>query len=404
MRRLRAQRVFVIFIAVVYILLASTTSLIAAAPSSANNAYAVLGVSRSASQKDIQKAYRRQCLKLHPDKNTHLSPNERQRCEVRFKLVQEAYSAIGDEQERRSYDLRERYGDFGGKSSSSFRPSGRSSSFSTPFGGRGRAGDPNLEDFFRAFAGQSGPSVFFTRGPDGQPRFGVRRSFPTGPADFVPNASGSSFKSIYKQKVNVPLEKLFTGAEVEFQLVDNVWTRWRAAIRGKIIYLSLYQGLLYSLPIMRTSKALAGIIGLFVAHVTLPKPDPMQSYLSTLPKGSKQVRVRFQQKRNDQPEIVFEVHEAPHKRYQRHGDSLKTFVKITRSQAEKGCVKRIPPLDPKREPITITIPPNITYGEELCVPGEGWPTGEADVTGDLIVRVEIQKGRGGRRETRKKQS
>jgi len=371
---------------------------------SSRNPYTILGVSRTASQKEIQKAYRQQCLRLHPDKNTHRSLHERERCEILFKQVQQAYSMIGDEEERRSYDLHERYGPFTGSGMNRARSDSAAS-----FGGPRRrttttastTGDPTMDDFFRFFT-QSGPSVFFTQEFDGRPRFGVRTAFPTGPAtDFV--ASGLSLKSIYKQKVQVPLEQLYTGVvDMEFTLVDNLWLRWRAAIRGKIVYVALYQGMLYSMPIIRTNKIVAAIVGLFIAHITLPKPDPTQSYISTLPKGTKVSSVRFRQNRNDQPEVIFEIQEAPHKCYRREGDNLWTFVKITSSEAERGCTKEIPPLDPNQSPILLSIPPNTTPDDELCLRGMGWPTGNEDSYGDLFVRIIVQKDRVGKREGRRR--
>ena len=365
-----------------------------AAPGNPKNPFHILGVTRNSSQKDIQKRYKTLCLKYHPDKNVHLStPKERQRCEEMFKEVQNAYSQIGDEQARRSYDFQERYG-LGGSSASPF--SGRSSS--TP------AFDP--DSFFRSFP-MSGPSVYFSRGADGRPRFGVRRSYPsnTHPTGFgVPGASNSSFKSIYKQKVQVPLEQLYTGSQVEFHLVDNVWTRWRAAFRGKIIYLSIYQGLMYSLPVVRTSRVVAAIVGLFIAHITLPKPDPEQTYVSKLPrgiKGNNGSKVRFQPSRYDEPEVIFEILEATHPRYSRIDNDLHTTVQITRQEAERGCTKRIAALDPSQDAIVVEIPPQAASGSRIRIRGEGWPTRNADIHGDLLVKVEIKKGKGKKREKRK---
>jgi DnaJ-class molecular chaperone len=365
----------------------------------AKSPYTILGVSPSASRQEIQKAYRQQCLRLHPDKNTNRSPKERAQCEALFKEVQEAYSIIGDDQGRRSFDLHEQYGAFSGNAYS--QPSSTSGDYSRFFQERRTTGDPTMDAFFRAFA-QSGPSVYFARGPEGRPRFGVRRTFPSGPADFVPSANGLSFRSIYKQKVKVPLEKLYTGTEIEFHVVDNIWIRWRGAIRGKIVFLLFYQGLLYSIPLFRTSKVLACIVCLFITHINLPQPDPMQSFLSTLPKGTTQTSVVFQQKRSDQPEVIFEIYEAPHKRYRREGDNLRTFVKITRREAEAGCTKEIPSLDPDQSPITISIPPNTVNRMELCIHGKGWPTGTAETYGDLFVRVDIKEDRGLKRGKHKK--
>lgn len=61
--------------------------------------YAVLGVARDASEKDIQKAYRKLARELHPDAN----PGDA-RAEERFKEVTAAYDVIGSPETRSQYD------------------------------------------------------------------------------------------------------------------------------------------------------------------------------------------------------------------------------------------------------------------------------------------------------------
>ncbi|MDP6056589.1 MAG: J domain-containing protein [Dehalococcoidia bacterium] len=63
------------------------------------NYYDMLGVNRSASDKDIKAAYRRMARKLHPDVN----PND-ERAQDQFKKVNEAYEVVGDPARRKDYD------------------------------------------------------------------------------------------------------------------------------------------------------------------------------------------------------------------------------------------------------------------------------------------------------------
>ena len=60
--------------------------------------YDVLGVSRDASQEDIQRAYRKLARTYHPDVNK--DPG----AEDRFKDISEAYDVLSDPQTRRRYD------------------------------------------------------------------------------------------------------------------------------------------------------------------------------------------------------------------------------------------------------------------------------------------------------------
>ena len=60
--------------------------------------YAVLGVSKDAAKKEIQKAFQQKARKLHPDVNKEPDAEER------FKEVSEAYAVLSDEQKRARYD------------------------------------------------------------------------------------------------------------------------------------------------------------------------------------------------------------------------------------------------------------------------------------------------------------
>ncbi|MBP8646274.1 MAG: J domain-containing protein [Syntrophobacteraceae bacterium] len=99
--------------------------------------YQVLGVSPEASIEDIKKAYRKQALETHPDRNPH-DPG----AEDRFKKISEAYGVLMDSKKRAQYDEYRRfgmYGSYGGPS---------------PRTGFGYSQEEIFRDFFSSRQGQ----------------------------------------------------------------------------------------------------------------------------------------------------------------------------------------------------------------------------------------------------------
>ena len=63
--------------------------------------YAILGVPKTAAEKDIKSAYRKLARKWHPDQN----PTKQHEAEEKFKDIQEAYEVLGDAEKRKKYDV-----------------------------------------------------------------------------------------------------------------------------------------------------------------------------------------------------------------------------------------------------------------------------------------------------------
>ena len=112
--------------------------------------YEVLGVARTAGEREIAGAYRKLAIKYHPDSN----PGDEDATE-RFKEAAEAYEVLGDAEKRSLYDQRGH------------------AAFS---GGGQHAGFSDVEDIFSAFGDIFGGGIFSDIfGGGGQRRRGPRR-------------------------------------------------------------------------------------------------------------------------------------------------------------------------------------------------------------------------------------
>jgi len=200
------------------------------------NYYKILGISRTASEDDIKKAYRKLALKYHPDKNK--APG----AEERFKEVAEAYEVLSDKRKR---DIFDQYGEeglkggLGGTGGSTQSPG--MSNFSYTF-----HGDPRAT--FAQFFGSANPfESFFSMGGGMGQQSG--RFFPEGEEmdvddpfinlGFGGRHPGGTFRSqsfnmhgpgMAKDKVqdhpiehdlNVSLEEVLKGNEFFFIFMEN---------------------------------------------------------------------------------------------------------------------------------------------------------------------------------------
>lgn len=62
--------------------------------------YSILGVKKTATKKDIKKAYRKLAMRWHPDKNR----DKKEESELMFKKISEAYKVLFDDTKRKEYD------------------------------------------------------------------------------------------------------------------------------------------------------------------------------------------------------------------------------------------------------------------------------------------------------------
>ncbi|HIE83828.1 MAG TPA: hypothetical protein EYQ00_08300 [Dehalococcoidia bacterium] len=143
------------------------------------NAYETLGVSPTASDDEIKKAYRRLALECHPDRNPTTA------AETKFKNVGEAYSVLSNPQKKQEHDARLHMGNAGSSRHINH-------------------GDPMWEQFFNGgFGGQEWNEMFGQR--SGQ----HSRDWPPQQRDFRRTANTSA---------TLTLEEAFNGVKRSFMV------------------------------------------------------------------------------------------------------------------------------------------------------------------------------------------
>ena len=164
--------------------------------------YKTLGVSKSADEKEIKKAYRKLARQYHPDKN----PGDNT-AEEKFKEINEAYEVLSDSEKRKMYDQ------FGSQWQQYQRTGGNPNDFWSQWAGqqggeRGQSRTVGQEEFSQMFGGAGGFSDFFETlfgGSGGRPS-GDFRGF--GEQNFARQARPRS----QEHTLQITLEEAFHGS------------------------------------------------------------------------------------------------------------------------------------------------------------------------------------------------
>ena len=292
--------------------------------------YKILGVPRTADEKELKKAFRKLAQQYHPDKN----PGDKE-AERKFKEINEAHTVLSDADKRGKYDK------FGAQWEQYSRAGGRPEDFNWGgMGGGGGAQSHSLspEELEQIF-GNSGFSSFFdslfggsnTGGGMGGRRSGTRTRSGTG-VGFDPY-SGVARQSTQEVAVQVTLEEAFLGSTRQLLSAD---------------------GTRFDVNIPRGVKS-----------------------------GSK-VRMRGAAGRGD---ILLNVEVLPHAQYTREEDNLRLRVPVDLYTAVLGGEVRVSSLD---KTVVLTIPAGTQGGKLFRLRGLGMPNlKQPDQRGDLLAEVTI---------------
>jgi len=339
--------------------------------------YAILGVSRDASEEEIKRAFRRLAKKYHPDRNKGNKEAER-----RFKEINEAHSILTDKEKRAQYD---RFGTVRDKGFTG-------ATFWEQFGARG--GRPRAERFSWSDLGDLGEifSQFFRR----ESPFGsrARRGGPVRGDDL-------------HATVEVPFDLAVNGGRM-MTTVAGVFpcracggsgarpgTRAQPCpeCNGTGTVQDLQGAFAFSRPCPRCYGRGEIITAPCARCNGTGQEDGVRRYNVRIPKGVRDgQRIRLagqgQPGRDGGPpgDLIVEVRVAPHPQFRREGNDVHSDVYVDMVQAALGTSVEV---ETVRGRVKLTIPAGTQPGARLRLRGRGI-TGADGRTGDHYVQVRVR--------------
>ncbi len=327
--------------------------------------YEILGISRTAREEEIKKAYRKLALKYHPDRN----PNDKD-AEERFKEAAEAYEVLRDREKRQIYD---RFGHEG-------------------LEGRGFRGFAGFEDIFSSFGDIFEDFFGFSTRGSRRPR----------------SRQGNSLR----YDIELTLEEAFQGKEEEivFNRLDKCNTCSGSGIKPGS-----------RTQVCTTCQGRGQVIrsqGFFQISTTCPACHGQGEIISDpCMECNGEGRVRVERRINvkippgvdtgsqlrlsgeGQPgeyggppgDLFIVIHVRSHDFFERKDEDLMCEIPISFVQAALGDSVIIPVLGNNDHEYELKIPQGTQPGDVIRVPGKGMPRlNEADKRGDLYVRINVR--------------
>jgi DnaJ-class molecular chaperone len=295
--------------------------------------YDVLGVPRSASEKDIRQAYRKLARQYHPD----LNPNDKQ-AETRFKEIGQAYEVLSDAEKRKSYD---RWGhDFEKIEQARKAGAGTGATGSTgPFGAGGYSSGP----FTWTSTGGSGFGGGSTGTIDDEGLGSLFDQILGGMGRGAGRRGGPARGEDYDHPVSLTLEEAFNGATRLIQITP-------ASGIPQTIEAKIPPGVSDGQRVRIAGKGGPGIGG----------GAPGDLYLV--------------------------VSVKPHPRFKREGDDLTVTVDVPLYTAVLGGEVLVPTVKGSR--LALRIGPETENGQRIRLAGQGMPKA-GGARGDLYAEVRI---------------
>ncbi len=342
--------------------------------------YDVLEINREASASDIKKAYRKQAVKYHPDKNPDDSEAEK-----KFKEISEAYEVLSDDNKRSLYD---RYGKdavHGAHAGGGMHGGGFSSM------------DEALRTFMGAFGGGGGESVF--------------ESFFGGGGASSRGGGSQGRRQGAGKRVNITLtfEEAAKGVEKELAIqknvackecsgkgaasADGIKTCDRCGGQGQVFEQRGFFSMSMTCPkcngegkvITNPCKSCKGQgVVREKQHVKVSIPAGVDSGMRMKMSGYGDAG----QGGGPPGDLYIFITVKEHEIFEREGNDLYLSLPISFTEAALGCKKDVPSLF--NHTCRIAIPPGTQNGKVFRVRGEGFPTVNSMGNGDLLVSIFVE--------------
>ena len=322
--------------------------------------YKTLGLSRSASDEEVKKAYRKLARKYHPD----LNPGNAE-AEAKFKELSAANEVLSDPEKRKNYD---QFGDPNGPPQ--MAPG-------TGFGGPGMGGAPgfDLGDLFGSFMGGGG------------------RPEPQGPR------RGEDLL----RRVQLSFQDAFKGTRLTFTVNRTepcLACHGSGEARGKASTCTACNG---KGKIQGGMFALGRVCGVCHGKGTVAPPCPdcggngrkpkTETVTVAIPPGVDEgQRLRVAGKgeagrRGGGPgDLFLEIAVQADPRFERKGPNLHVPLPVSFTEAALGAKVDVPTPEGKA---TLKVPPGVQSGQKLRLKGQGMPLGKGGERGDLFAEVAV---------------
>lgn len=335
--------------------------------------YKLLGVEKTATADEIKKAYRKQAMKYHPDRN----PGNKE-AEEMFKKVSNAYEVLSDPQKRATYD---QYGP------AAFENGGMGG-----MGGMGGAGFRDASDVFREFFGGMGGGggifeSFFGGGAGAEEEDNRGNDLRFDLEITLEEAARGVEKTIkYKRRAHCSACK-GTGAEPG----TSRKTCPTCKGRGQVIRRSGFFQMQQPCPTCRgTGKVIekpcakCGGTGLEVEARTLVKRIPPGVATGTRLRSSGDGEAG--PNGGEYGDLYLVIHVKEHELFEREGDNLFCTIPIKFTLAALGGTLAVPTLTGRAD---LKIPAGTQNGTTFRLRGMGMPNLRGGSKGDEFVRIEI---------------